>query len=371
MLQGENCCMAIVKEKNSNKFHIFDAYDMLDDGTQEEIDGTIASWLTVDGLEAAFEYFMARVLRSNEKVPFKIYQIGILSHHTLKIQKAGYFLFNLAQSQEESKSCGFEDETENEKIDWVTRTKTIPWSRLEKFNADGEERYTSVAKWKEFDVEMARKLFSLWGNIHPAMKHFKPYAGKQHLACCTVAIIMSHIFKIDEWSSHLLDSIVIYGDKYLRELLNDKPDLKELSMDDLNGTCSLEGFKYNVQLQLEIFGQLYEDNRHQFNLNRALDYVFREKKLSGVILLCAGRSLAIGNYENKNFFMYDCQSFGGPLFKPSQGTTYVLKCCCMKILLACVVLTLDIKQHGIKFHLYSVQATENEMKMTNDAKKVY
>lgn len=363
ILQGDNCSMAFVKEKNSPTLHVFDPYDMMDEGSEEEIQSKMASWLAFDDLDEALEYFMTRLVRVKEdvsKVPFKIYQVGILSHKALKTQKTGYFLFNVLSSNDsnDSKSCEFVNEVDDEKIEWITKTKTIPWSRLEKFNSDGDERYTAAAKWKEYDVEMERKLYSLWGNIHISMKGFKPYAGKQHLACCIVAIIMSHIFNIDEWSSRLLDSIVIFGHKYLKELLDEKPELKELSINDLNGFCNLEGFTYKVDLQLEIYGELYDDNRHQFNLNRALDYAFKERKFSGVILLCAGRSLAIGNNKNRTFFMFDCQSVGGSLFKPSQGTSYVLKCCCMKILLACIILTLNIKQHGVKFYLYSLQASE-------------
>lgn len=354
--------MAIVKEKNSTTLHIFDPYDVMDDGSEEETQIKIASWLTFNDLDEAIDYFMTRIVRIDEvvsKVPFKIYQVGILSHKALNTsQNAGYFLFNSSSSNKKSNSCEYVDEVDDEKIEWVTKTKTIPWSRLEKFNSEGEERYTATSRWKEYDVEMEKKLYSLWGNIHPSMKFFAPYAGKQHLSCCVVAIIMSHVFNIDEWSSRLLDSIVIYGHNYLKKLLEEKPNLNELSMNDLNGTCNLGEFTYKVDLQLEIYGELYNENRLHFNLNRALDYTFRERKLSGVILLCAGRSLAIGNIKNKTFFMFDCQSMGGSLFKPTQGTTYVLKSCCMKVLLACIILTLNIKQHGVKFYLYSIQASE-------------
>jgi hypothetical protein len=248
--------------------------------------------------------------------------------------------------------------TADEKIEWLTRTKSIPWSRLEKFNFDGLERGTHEIKFKDFDIEVDRKLYSLWGNIHPNMKYFKQLAGKQHLPCCIVALIMAQLYYIDEWNSSLLDSIVIQGTNFLKNIVQNKQTENELSLDDFNGICSINNFNFQVNLQLEIFGQLYDDEKAHVNLNKALNYAFVERKLSGVILLCAGRFLAIGNHENKTFFMYDCQSQGGPLFKPSQGTTYVLRCCCMKILLASIVLTLNIKQHGVKFHLYSVPMKE-------------
>lgn len=252
----------------------------------------------------------------------------------------------------------FNKTTADEKIDWVTRTKSIPWSRLEKFNFNGLERGSPLSKFKEYDIEIDRKLYSLWGNIHPNMKHFKRLTGKQHLPCCIVALVMAQLYHIDEWTSLLLDSIVVHGTNFLKNVIENKTQENELSIDDFVGICKMDSFNFKVNLQLEIVGQLYDDIKGHINLNMALDYAFVDKKLSGVILLCAGRFLAIGNHENKTFFMYDCQSQGGPLFKTSQGTTYVLKCCCMKILLASIVLTLSIKQHAVKFHLYSVPIEE-------------
>lgn len=252
----------------------------------------------------------------------------------------------------------YSNETADEKIDWILKTPAIPWSRIEKFNFNGLERNIPMSKFKEYDIEIDRKLYSLWGNIHPNMKAFSILAGKQHFPCCIVALIMAQLIHVDEWSSSLLDSIVIHGTNFLKITIESMPDQSSLSIDDFNRICHLDSFNFEVNLKLEIFGQLYHDDKTHVNLNRALDYAFREKKLKNLILLCGGHFLSIGNYENQTFFMYDCQSQSGPLFKPSQGTTYILKCCCMKILLASIVLTLNIKQHGIKFHIYSVEMKE-------------
>jgi hypothetical protein len=47
----------------------------------------------------------------------------------------------------------------------------------------------------------------------------------------------------------------------------------------------------------------------------------------------------------------------------------VLKSCCMKILLACIILTLDIRQHNVKFHLFAVKSkmvTDGDDKKKDD-----
>ncbi|KAG5672850.1 hypothetical protein PVAND_002939 [Polypedilum vanderplanki] len=357
VVESNNCkCMAIVKS-NSN-YHIFDPYDvndMADDSENLEIENPIASWSLHENLESVVEYVKQRLLQ-----PIMLHRILIISSKKLKsMPMSGYFLFNTPpmKSTIKTKTCEFVELSEDEKIEWITKTKVIPWSRLQHCNADGVKRYTSDSKFKEFDIEISKKLFSLWGNIHPNMKLFRAYAGKQHLACCVVTLIMSNMFNIDEWDAVLLDSICTHGHKYLIDMISKFDEEKQqLEVNDLSGSCRIQDFNFNVELDLVIFGKLYEENRKRFNLRRAFEYVFGEIKLPGVVLICNNRSLAIGNVKNETFFMYDSQSYGAPLFKSNQGTTYVLKCCCMKVLLACIILTLNVRQHNVKFHLYAVHS---------------
>ncbi|KAL7020308.1 hypothetical protein ACKWTF_011465 [Chironomus riparius] len=362
IIQAQNCSLVIVYEKSTKLYHIFDPYDSSDTNESKEgIENPLSSWSKHESIESILDYIKSQIMLPEEpKISFKIYHVLIASHKKLRKQgSTGYFLFNTSRSKKnvELKSCKFIELSDNEKIEWITKTCTVPWSRLETLNADGMKRYTKDTKWKEYDIEMDMKLYSLWGNVHPNMRIFKHYAGKQHLACSIVSLIMSNLYNIDEWDSVLLDSIVSYGHKYLVDAVRRMKDEKDqLEVDDLNGFCRIQNFGFDVKLELSIFGRLYDEDRSHFNLNRALDFVLRQQKMPGVILLCAGRSLAIGNIDNKNFFMYDCQSYGEPLFKQNQGTTYVLKCCCMKILLACIILTLNVQRHNVKFYLYSLNA---------------
>lgn len=388
IIQAPNYCITIINDKNARLFHVFDPYDSADVYENEEIiDSPIASWTKYVDLDDVHDYIIKRMIYLNQsKISFKIFQVLIASHKKVKkSQGTGYSLFNSSRSKKnvELKSCKFVDMTEDESIEWLNKTCIIPWSRLEKINAENMTRYTKETKWKEYDIEMDMKLYSLWGNIHPNMKIFKQFAGKQHLACCVVALIMSKLYNIDEWDSVLLDSIVSYGHKYLvNSVKRITVEKDQLEVNDLNGYCLIQNFGFNVELELIVFGRLYAEDKTKFNLNRALDFAFKQRNLPGVILLCNGQTLAIGNANNKNFFMYDCQSYGPPLFKHNQGTTYVLKCCCMKILLACIILTLNIQHHNVKFYLYSpntkllnddeiAKINEEEEQRVSDKKVIY
>jgi hypothetical protein len=359
LLQSRNCCIVLVSDGKS--FHLFDAYGELDSADANAIDGPKASWIRFNQLDGALHYLETRMVPSDDggEVLFKIHFVNVVSYGTVKAAKAGYFLFNSPgiDSEGDQKSCQFSDDAEDESIDWICRTKAIPWSRLETRNMMGSERYLLDTKWKEFDIEIDNKLFSLWGNIHPNMKVFKQHSGRQHLACTIVSLIMAHMYDIDEWDATLLDSVVAHGHKYFVERVadSDKQNYR-LKAEDMSGVCTINNFKFDVDVRLVVYGKLYEANKQKFNLKRALDFAFRHKKLHGVVLQCNGRFLAIGHMNNVDFFMFDSQSHGSPLFQPNQGTTYVLKCCCFKILLACIVLTLSETSHNIDFYLYGVAA---------------
>ena len=195
------------------------------------------------------------------------------------------------------------------------------------------------------------------------MKIFNIHAGKQHLTCAVISLVMAHMYKIDEWDAILLDSIVAHGHKYYLESVSKIRQLNyELKVEDLRRNCTINNFVFDVTIKPIIYGKLYDEDRHNFNLNRALNYLFRNKNLSGVILQCNGKFLAVGNVNNRDYFMFDSQAHGAPLFSSNQGTSYVLKCCCLKVLLACIVLTLNIKRHNVKFYIYAVST-----KITDEA----
>lgn len=212
------------------------------------------------------------------------------------------------------------------------------------------------AKWKEFDIEINNRLYSLWGNIHPNLKSFGINAGKQHIACCVTASVMSYIYNIDEWNATILDSIVIEGNNYFNESVKNLKCVNyQMKYEDLSKFCIIKNFKFAVEVKSVLYGQLYDMNDKMFNLKRALDYFFIAKNNRCGILQCGQRCLAIFNFKNKDYYMYDCQLYGMPLFSSNQGTTYVLKCCCLKIMLQCLVMTMNVQCHNKQFNLYSVK----------------
>lgn len=357
LIESLSCCMVVIKENNS--FNLFDPYDENESQTATSTKNAVAAWTNFKNLEDAIDYMLQRMSKQkNDSVlSFKLNFIKVLSYKTSKAPKTGYFLMNLpsVQSTSNQKSCQNVELTEDEKIEWIYSTKTIPWSRLETRNAMNFERYLTASKWKEFDIEMDNKLYSMWGNIHPNMKIFKQHAGKQHLACAVVSLVMAHMYNIDEWDAILMDSIVAHGHKYYIKTIKQVDQINyQLKVEDLSRHCCINNFKFDVDIRPIIYGKLYDEDKLNFNLNRALDYVFRNKNLSGVILQCGGKFFAVGNVNNRDYFMFDSQAHGPPLFASNQGTSYVLKCCCLKVLLACIVLTLNIKCHNVKFYLYAV-----------------
>jgi hypothetical protein len=349
LIRSKSCCLVVIKE--SNCYQLFDPH----------VDGNLpAAWFKLDNFEAVFNYLLTWKCHDPTDISLvRVQSVKVLSYKTTKPPKVGYFLFNFPSTPTPSnqKSCQTVEDSDDEKIEWITNTETIPWSRLEPRNAMNVERYLSISKWKEFDVEMDNKLYSLWGNVHPGMKIFKIHAGKQHLTCAVISLVMAHMYNIDEWDAILLDSIVAHGHKYHLESISEiqQPN-HQLKIEDLRPICSINNFAFDVKIKPIINGTLYEENRRSFNLNRALNYVFRHRNLPGVILQCNGKFLAVGNVNNRDFFVFDSQAHGPPLFSFNQGTSYVLKCCCLKVLLACIVLTLNTKRHNVPFHVYAVDA---------------
>lgn len=353
IVQSKTCCFTVVKEKDC--FLLLDPYGEPNESSPEGQ----ATWNRFVDLETLLTYCQDKMINDDGEPLFKTHFVRVMSYKATKMPKAGYFLFNTPAnlSNVVAKTCQFACDAQDESIEWIYKTKKLPWSRMEARNAMGIERNKSESKWKEFDVEIEQKLFSLWGNIHPNMKIFKEHAGRQFSACCIVALVMAHMYNIDEWDAVLMDSIVAHGHKFFVDTISsiDKKNY-QLKIEDFNGICRIDDFKFDVRVQSVVYGNLYESRKSKFNLNRALEFVFRKKNIPGVILQCDGKYLALGNVKNQDYFMFDCQSTGAPLFECNQGYCYVLKCCCLKILVASIILTLNVKCHNVNFHLFAVNS---------------
>ncbi|KAM3967125.1 uncharacterized protein ACR2FA_011977 [Aphomia sociella] len=248
----------------------------------------------------------------------------------------------------------------DEKMYWLN-IESIPWSRMNYVNDLGFERKTPRTMWKDWDIEFPGDLYSLWGSVHPLDKQFDGnHRGKQYLATSVVAIVMTKACNLSAWTGSLLDGIVNNGDKYHRKCLNkvgSSPN-HEISINDLDATFDeMFPYSFSVNFEKNIFGFVYHILPDRFNLSKALVYFF-EKNSNG-ILTSPTKNVAFGK-SGQSYFMFDCQSYGAPIFSPGQGAAYMLKCESLNRLIYCMALTLNVRRHGQQFHLYSVNVSLTE-----------
>ena len=153
LIKAKCCCLVVIKECDC--FYLFDSY-------VENSETAVAAWYKLEDFESLFCYLLTwKCPNPNLVSDIQVQYVKVLSYKTIKPPKAGYFLFNIPSNPSPSnqKSCHVVQQDEDEKIEWICSTKTIPWSRLEMRNAMNVDRYLSASKWKEFDVEMDNKLF--------------------------------------------------------------------------------------------------------------------------------------------------------------------------------------------------------------------
>ena len=256
----------------------------------------------------------------------------------------------------------------DEKMYWLNMA-SIPWSRMNKENDLGLPRKTPRTMWKSWDIEFPGDLYSLWGTIHPLDKMFCEHVrGLQYLATSAVAIGMTRACKLNAWTSGFLDGIVIGGNDYhikCFEKLASKPNY-ELSLADLNPKCDeIFPFSFSFTFDKIVFGFVYNALPDRFNLSKALVYFFENEKNQTGILTSSVKNLAFGK-AGSSYFMFDCQSFGAPIFCPGQGASYILKCESLNRLIYCMTITMNVRRHGQEFHLFNVT-----VKYTESSKKLH
>ncbi|XP_061384186.1 uncharacterized protein LOC116769255 [Danaus plexippus] len=248
----------------------------------------------------------------------------------------------------------------DEKMYWLN-VETIPWSRMNGVNDLGFDRKTPKTMWKDWDIEFPGDLYSLWGTLHPLDPKFAvDNRGKQYLATSVVALVMTKASSLSAWTSSFLDGIVEVGDQYHAKCHAKIAGNKnhEISLEDLETKYDdMYPYSFTVKFDKIIFGFVYNIYPDRFNLSKALVYFFEKNTLG--ILTSPSKNLAFGKI-GASYFMFDCQSYGSPIFSPSQGAAYILKCESLNRLIYCMAVTLNIRRHGQQFHLYSVNVTLNE-----------
>lgn len=248
----------------------------------------------------------------------------------------------------------------DEKMYWLN-IEAIPWSRMNPVNDLGFERKTPRALWKDWDIEFPGDLYSLWGSVHPLDKKFdEEHRGKQYLATCVVGIVMTQACNLSAWTGSFLDGIVNAGDRYHKKCINKLGDKKnhEITVENLDSKFDdMFPYSFSVKFEKIIFGFVYNMLPDRFNLSKALAYFFEKNNLG--LLTSPTKNLSFGR-AGASYFMYDCQSYGAPVFCPGQGASYMLKCESLNRLIYCMTLALNIRRHGQQFHLFKVTISLSE-----------
>lgn len=185
--------------------------------------------------------------------------------------------------------------------------------------------------------------------------------GKQHIAICAVACVMASMYPVDNWTRHLIDTCVIEGDNYFtQQIANIQQQEYELSPNDFNGQ-----FKYMTTINCTIHIKYSVCGRSgpmgtaatPLNLSKALQLFFESKNMHG-ILQCYKKFVAFGKTKlpedgKWKYFVYDCQSYGKPLFVQNQGCAYMIKCRTFPMLVKCLQWTLRIRDRN-QFSVFNV-----------------
>ncbi|XP_050667045.1 uncharacterized protein LOC126966832 [Leptidea sinapis] len=249
----------------------------------------------------------------------------------------------------------------DEKMYWLN-IDCIPWSRMSPVNDLGFERKTPKAMWKDWDIEFPGDLYSLWGSVHPMDSKFEEiHRGKQYLATCVVALVMAKSCALSAWTGNFLNGIVENGNGYHKKChakIGGQANY-EIKIDDLDTKYDeMYPYSFSVKFEKIIFGFVYNIYPDRFNLSKALAYFFEKNELG--VLVSPAKNLAFGKSSGNSYFMFDCQSYGAPIFCPGRGAAYILKCESLNRLIYCITLTLNIRRHGQQFHLYSANVTLTE-----------
>ncbi|XP_068143174.1 LOW QUALITY PROTEIN: uncharacterized protein [Drosophila tropicalis] len=386
-------------------YHLFDPYGSMEKpgGGEEEDDGAegggddkkkkkcpkgpkrypernTASWILFADVDGLINYIDERNAQPEwkEKCQYKFYVVDILSYKKAApnariLQLLTDLSIPMTCSNKHYGRPEYEICATNESLGWLELENCLPvWSRLNRRNTAGKYRNLPVSKLKKFDVEIEGRLWSLWGNLHPEAPVFEDdLRGRQYLACYVMACCAASVYRLMDWSAHLLDTIVVCGDKYFKESIDQisKEDY-EFSLENLNIDCSLEAINFVVHIEHVCYGKLYRvPTSNRMNLSEALIYFFSHYQYG--IVMVRKRALAIGFSPGHDggYFMYDCQEKDHPLFPKAQGASYLLRTRHLQVLLYCIVVTLNVPFYNIDFSIHKVEMLREGATVENEGEE--
>lgn len=239
---------------------------------------------------------------------------------------------------------------------WI-KMHQLPWSFSNNTTACGKPRHRRSSKWRNWDIEYPNDLYSLAGNIHQVDRIFDPEnRGKQTLCNIIIAIGMTNIYELEKWNSSVLNSIVRMGNDYFDECIDGITEENyEIQIGDLKDTAKIPPFTFQIEIKPVVEGTMFLLNEKKFNLYKGLRYFFDHYETRcGIVCAIKGdtkKFLGFGKLQEDEYFVFDSQTYGMPMFDDRQGVAYALRCLKFNRLLHCLVTTL----RGGDFYLFEVE----------------
>ncbi|KAG5881077.1 hypothetical protein JTB14_020407 [Gonioctena quinquepunctata] len=347
IIQFPNACYVIHKSQDE-KYHLFDPYGV--SKSQK------AGWVRCKNLKQLKWKLKKLVIPGGESYRFYNFEVTSIQ----KAPKEVLLSYRLQQYDEETAAKKERlGKPFYEEVEWL-EVDPIPWSRKMDKSAAGKNRGTVENFWHNWDEEYPKDLYSLLGNINQYSERFwKKTRGKQTLANLVTAIGMMEIYDLAEWNSAVVDSVLVNGDNYFLECIQDIFDEDyEISVDDLKSNCTIFPFSFNVTFTPVVEGTMFLVRVTQFNLYKALRYFFTNVLRRCGIICCMKseqkRHLAFGKLQESEYFMFDSDCHGGPMFLGGSGVAYILRMTTLNRLLHVLTLTL----RGGDFYIYDVEISD-------------
>lgn len=260
--------------------------------------------------------------------------------------------------------------TYNEQLNWLKNlTDNGPiWSRSRLYNCMGQQRSLPLAKWKQYDIEISKRLFSLWGNGEVKEDTLLvSKSKKQGIICNILACCACLKYNLHEWFGQVLDEISKNAVKIYPVLLR-KLNItdNEFQVQHLKREVfHLDGINFSVQLHKVATGSLYMPyGLHEFNLARALMWFFKNYQFG--LIACSKQCLAFGFAVDTDhgFFMFDSYD------EVKQFSPHILRTNHLQILLYCLILSLNVPKENEKFTIYALDIQMEDVKKVMPIKRL-
>ncbi|CAG9829601.1 unnamed protein product, partial [Diabrotica balteata] len=338
----------VIHKTQDEKYHIFDPYG--------QPKNQPAGWLKCRDIRELKWQLKKKILRDSKSYNFYTFEVTSITKapKDLVISHELQTYDMVTAERKEKQNIPFYEDVEWLKVD------PIAWSRKNVKAPNGKIRGTPENLWHNWDEEYPKDLYSLMGNVNEYSTRFSSKSrAKQTLANLVTAIGMTKIYELEEWNSAVVDSVLVNGDNYFRECMeNISEEDYELTIDDLNAECSIFPFSFRVNFNPIVEGTMFLVRPTQYNLYKALWYFFNNvSNRCGIIFVTrqqSKRQVAFGKLRESEYFMFDSSCRGSPMFLQGTGVAYILRMTTLNRLLHVLTLTL----RGGDFYIYEVEVTD-------------